>query len=296
MSKNFLFALLFATRLTRLVAWFSRSRVTILCYHSVTRRQDSKLSDPHKLHLHVDSFLRHLDYLQANYRIISLAEFVRARRENIKLPSGTAILTFEDGVRNFFTVVAPILMKRGIPVTSFIVTGENFTKESSTLNGHWSPEDDKSYLSWNEVRKLADQGVEFGSHTCSHQALPELSPDEARDELGKSLKTLTAHLARDTFPLSYPHGRTSKEISQVSELLGYSCALTTELGANDTDCDLFALRRTVIASDDDLPTFAARLSGVTALYARVVTFFNAGTAPAEEPANICYDPIEEFKS
>lgn len=296
MSKNFLFALLFATRLTRLVAWFNRSQVTILCYHSVTKRQDNKLSDPHKLHLHVDSFLRHLDYLQANYRIVGLAEFVRARRENIKLPSGTAVLTFEDGVRNFSTVVAPILLKRGIPATSFIVTGESFTKESSSLNGQWSPEDDKSYLSWSEVRQLADQGMEFGSHTCSHQALPELSPNEARDELGKSLKTLAAYLDRDSFPLSYPHGRTSKEINRLSELLGYSCAVTTELGSNDTDCDLFALRRTVIASDDDLPTFAARLSGVTALYAKVVNFFNGGTAAAEESTDFCYDPIEEFES
>jgi peptidoglycan/xylan/chitin deacetylase (PgdA/CDA1 family) len=193
-------------------------------------------------------------------------------------------------------VVAPILLKRGIPATSFIVTGESFTKESSGLNGQWSPEDDKSYLSWDEVRQLANQGMEFGSHTCSHQALPELSPNEARDELGKSLKTLAAYLDRDSFPLSYPHGRTSKELSRLSELLGYSCAVTTELGANDTDCDLFALRRTVIASDDDLPTFAARLSGVTALYARVVTFFNAGTTAAEEPADFCYDPIKEFES
>jgi len=43
----------------------------------------------------------------------------------------------------------------------------------------------------------------------------------------------------------------------------------TVLGQNDSECDLFALRRTVIASDDDLPTFAARVSGLTAWYSRI---------------------------
>jgi peptidoglycan/xylan/chitin deacetylase (PgdA/CDA1 family) len=296
MTKKFLFALLFATRLTRLVAWFNRGQVTILCYHSVTRREHSNLDDPHKLHLPLEAFFHHLEYLQAHYRIVSLAEFVRARRENIKLPSGTAILTFEDGVRNFLTVVAPILLKKGIPATSFIVTGENFTKETSSLNGHWTPEDDKSYLSWSEVRQLAVQGLEFGSHTCSHQALPELAADEARSELEKSLKTLASNLGANNFPLSYPHGRTSEEISRLSESLGYSCAVTTQLGPNDAQCDLFALRRTVIASDDDLPTFAARLSGLTAWYSSVAAFFNVRTTAMSEPTSLCYDPIEEFES
>jgi peptidoglycan/xylan/chitin deacetylase (PgdA/CDA1 family) len=295
MSKKFLFALLFATRLTRLVAWFNRSQVTILCYHSVTRQRTGGPGDPHKLHINIESFLHHLDYLQTHHRIISLAEFVKARRQNIELPAGAAVLTFEDGVRNFLTVVAPILLKRGIPATSFIVTGENFTKVSSTLNGHWTPEDDKSFLSWSEVRQLAGAGLEFGSHTCSHHALPELSFNDARSELEESLKTLATHLGPDSFPLSYPHGRTSKEISRLSESLGYSCAVTTELGPNDAECDLFGLRRTVIASDDDLPTFAARLSGLTAWYARLAALFNVGTT-ASEPANICYDPIEEFES
>jgi peptidoglycan/xylan/chitin deacetylase (PgdA/CDA1 family) len=296
MSKKFLFALLFATRLTRLVAWFNRSQVTILCYHSVTRQSPAEVSDPHKLHINVESFLRHLDYLQAHYRIVALADFVRARQANIKLPARAAILTFEDGIRNFLTVVAPILRERGIPATSFIVTGANFTQESSSLNGHWNPEDDKSFLSWSEIRQLAGQGLEFGSHTCSHSPLPELSPAGARSELEESLNALASHLGSDSFPLSYPHGRTSSELIHLSECLGYSCAVTTELGPNDAECDLFALRRTVIASDDDLPTFAARLSGLTYWHSRIGKLFNARTMETSEPATVCYDQIEEFES
>src|SRR5882672_1109743 len=297
MTKNFLFALLFATRVTRLVAWLNRRKVTILCYHSVTRRWEATPSDPHKLHLHIESFISHLDYLQTHHRIISLAEFVRARRDNIKLPARAAILTFDDGFRNFLTVVAPILLARRIPATAFIVTGKNFTRETSTLNEQWSSEDDDSYLSWSEVRQLADHGLELGSHTCSHYALPELSLPEARGELEKSLNALVTHLGPTNFPLSYPHGRTSKEVSSLAESLGYSCAVTTALGQNALEADLFALRRTVIASDDHLPTFAARLCGLTGSYFRIGTLFNTRTTTTpEDAAAICYDPIEEFES
>lgn len=290
MTKRFLFALLFATRLTRFVAWLNRRRVPILCYHSVTRQQELNQNDPHKLHLRFDSFLHHLDYLQAHYQIISLAEFVRARRENASLPSRAAVLTFDDGVRNFFSVVAPLLLNRGVPATSFIVTGQSFTQKDSKLNGSWTPEDDEAYLSWSEVRELADQGLDFGSHTATHAALPEIPPAQARAELQESLEALSTYLGPQGFPLSYPHGRTSEGISRLSESLGYSCAVTTVLGQNDSECDLFALRRTVIASDDDLPTFAARVSGLTAWYSRIAGLFN-GRAVEDSQSNICYDPL-----
>jgi peptidoglycan/xylan/chitin deacetylase (PgdA/CDA1 family) len=291
MKKRFLFALLFATRLTTLVAWLNRRKVTILCYHSVTRQAEARRDDSHKLHLHVDAFLSHLDYLHAHYQIISLAEFVRARRENIALPFSTAILTFDDGVRNFSTVVAPLLLERGLSATSFIVTGDSFTQGDSDTTGNWHPEDDDNYLSWSEVRRLANLGLEFGSHTSTHAALPDIHPAEARSELETSLNALHTYLGDNSFPLSYPHGKTSEEISRLAQALGYSCAVTIALGQNDSESDLFALRRVIIASDDDLPTFAARLSGLTSWYNQIAGLFNARAKDHSEPATICYDPI-----
>ena len=284
MTKNVLFALLFLTRLTRLVAWFNRKKVTILCYHSVTEQRNAKLDDPHQLHLPLELFCKHLDYLQRHYRLISLREYARARRENIKLPNNVAILTFDDGARNFFTVVAPLLLKTKIPATSFIVTGDDFTGEVGAGGSNWRPEDDDSYLSWNEVRQLTEQGLEFGSHTCTHATLPDIPVAQARAELETSRNTLRNYLGSDSYALSYPHGRTSEVVNRLSQALGYSCAVTTALGANDSDADLFALRRTVIAAQDDLPTFAARLSGLTTLYSRLAGYFRRNAPQDSEPS------------
>ena len=290
MTKKFFFALLFATRLTRLVAWLNRNKTTILCYHSVTRLPEADPNDPNKLHLPLESFADHLDYLQQHYQLISLGEYVKARRQNVKLPPNTAILTFDVGKRNFLTVVAPMLRERGVVATSFIITGEKFTKNNSALNGNWTPEDDDSYLSWSEIKQLAATGVEFGSHTSSHAPLPELSAPEAHDELGNSLNDLKVHVGQNHFPLSYPYGRATEVAIRLSRELGYSCAVTTVLGQNNADCDLFTLRRIVIASDDDLATFAARASGLTSWYSRLAGLIFKRSAEPWELSRIPYEP------
>jgi hypothetical protein len=87
--------------------------------------------------------------------------------------------------------------------------------------------------------------------------------EEVTRELEDSRAAILSHVDSPQIALSFPHGRTSESISQLAQSLGYSCALTGTLGLNGNEADLFALRRTNIASDDDLATFAARVSGLT---------------------------------
>jgi len=291
MTKRILFALLFATHVTQLVAWINRKKVTILCYHSVTKQTEPIPDDTHKLNLCLDSFRDQIDYLQAHYKIISLSEFINARRKNLKLPANAAVLTFDDGVRNFRTVVAPLLLERSIPATSFIVTGENYTRETSASNGTWDPEDDENCLTWSDVRQLEELGFEFGSHTCTHLSLPDIAAAEVRSELEGSLNALKSNLRRSIFPLCYPHGRTTESISRLSQEIGYSCGLTSVLGQNGVDSDLFALKRTVIASDDDLPTFAARVSGFTLWCNRLTDLIVNRASTGQDVSVVSYESL-----
>ncbi len=272
--KKLLFAVLYATGVTRLVAWANRVQVTILCYHSVTKPGSQPADDPFKLHLQLDLFIKHLEHLRSNYQIISLSEVVRARRENTKLPPRSVVLTFDDGFRNFSTVVADELLRRGLPATNFIVIDktENHVKPQTTEHANLT--DEERHLSWADVKRLARLGFEFGSHSCSHSRLLSLSLEGVRKELEDSLGALIEHLGPSRFALSYPHGQTSEDISRLAESLGYSCALTTSLGGNHANEDLFALNRTVVAADDDVATFAARVSGLTWWANRLLNFLH----------------------
>ena len=264
--KKYLFALLHATRALNLVSWLNRRKVTILSYHSIVDNHDPLRPDTYKQHLPVDLFCQHLDYLQSKYSVISLADFITARRENRRLPNHSVVLTFEDGFQDFYTVAARQLAQRRLPATVFIITDRAYGR---------LPPNGESFLSWEQIHELATSGIEIGSHTCSHPRLPDLSPEDVMRELADSRSAILEQLQPAHVPLSYPHGRTTNSISLLAQTLGYSCAITTALGPNDRDVDISRLNRTTIASDDNLATFAARVSGLTWWISRLRSFQGA---------------------
>jgi peptidoglycan/xylan/chitin deacetylase (PgdA/CDA1 family) len=259
--KQLVFTLLYWTGLTRMMSRRTCRQVKILCYHSITRNPPAP-ADQFKLHLPEKLFRTHLNYLRGRYQVISLREYVEAQHKGRELPENTVILTFDDGFRNFHTVAVPLLAEFGFPATVFVITGK--TEESALPEqGRWQLSDDTEHLTWPETQLLAAQGLQIGSHTHTHQRLPELTLPEARRDMSDSLQALAAHLGESHPPLSYPHGQMSYAVKLLAEELGHSCALSSELGGNGPDADLYALRRIVIASDDNVAAFAARVAGLT---------------------------------
>jgi peptidoglycan/xylan/chitin deacetylase (PgdA/CDA1 family) len=262
MMKKRIFALLYAIGATRLVAWWNRQQVMILCYHGVTGREERNPQDLCGLHVCQHRFAAQLDYLQRRYHVISLQEYLAARRERRRLPPYSIVLTFDDGFRNFLTVAAPHLAERAMPVTVFLITDRVRAAHGSGRD--WSPSDDKEYLSWADVHALKrEQEIEFGSHTCSHQALTTLDVEKAEREMRESHVQIVTRLKEESPSLAYPYGYYSNAVIERARALGYVCALTTDEGGNEPHTDLFALRRTLIGDDDDEPSYAARVSGLT---------------------------------
>jgi peptidoglycan/xylan/chitin deacetylase (PgdA/CDA1 family) len=265
--KKTLFSVLHNIGLTRLVAWWNRKRVVILCYHGVTERRKRHPSDPAGLHIRADRFEVQLDYLRRHYHVISLAEFLQARGNNDPLPDRSVVLTFDDGYRNFLTGALPRLIARDMPVSVFLIT-DRIRMENGLNMKAWSESDDETFLSWDEVKELQRHGVEFGSHTCSHSKLSELEPAEAERELRASHETIASYLSQTTMPLAFPYGSYSESVIAMTRTLPYTCALTTDSGTNSALTDPFLLRRNLIGDDDDEALFAARVSGLTTLFQR----------------------------
>ena len=272
--KRSLFALLHATRALNLVSWLNRRKVTILCYHSITAGREPVSHDPYKQHIPLHLFLEHLDHVQSHYRVISLADFLRAKRENSRLPDYSVVLTFDDGFQDFSTVAAGHLTQRKLPATVFVITDRAYGK---------LPPNGETFLSWPEIQALAASGTQVGSHTCSHPRLPDLPFDELRRELADARTAILSHVRQESVPLSYPYGQTSEAISRVVQSLGYCCGIGGELGPNGSDADVFALSRTVVASDDDLATFAARVSGLTWWASRLRGILGSRNGKDREP-------------
>jgi peptidoglycan/xylan/chitin deacetylase (PgdA/CDA1 family) len=136
------------------------------------------------------------------------------------------------------------------------------------------PDDAERYafLSWQQVRTMADAGVEFGSHTVSHPIVSTLQPAQVAAECTSSKKQIEAQINRECYSFAYPNGSAADFRPGDVDVLksaGYRCAFTNEGVANGAAEDLFALKRVNIVRRFDMPMFEAALSGVLHVTSRM---------------------------
>ena len=288
MKKAF-FVVLHITGLTTLARWYYRKRVVFLCYHGVTKRSSRSTEDPRGLHVNHLRFKQHLEFLRSHYHVIPLSDYLAAQRDGKSLPDYSVVLTFDDGFRNFLTVAATLLAQYEMPATVFLVTDRAHEPDNLDSSGAWTPADDRKHLSWSEAQWLKEkQNVEFGSHTCSHSGLLTLSLQDARRELLQSYNELLSNLGVKTAILAYPKGQYSSVIADEARKVGYAGAVTTDRGRNEVDHDPFTLGRTLIGDDDDLASFAVRVSGVRSWLAGIRSLLMPRAKPVSyKPGEIC---------
>jgi peptidoglycan/xylan/chitin deacetylase (PgdA/CDA1 family) len=98
-----------------------RRDIILFFYHAIS---DGSL--PHIKHLYANKttkmFEHDLIYLLKNYNLVSYDQLVAHRQGGISLKPNSAFISFDDGFRECFTVVRPLLLKYGIPCTFFITT------------------------------------------------------------------------------------------------------------------------------------------------------------------------------
>ena len=288
MKKAF-FVVLHIIGLTTFARWYYRKRVVFLCYHGVTKCSSRSTEDPKGLHVNHLRFKEHLEFLRSHYNVIPLSDYLAAQRNERSLPDYSVVLTFDDGFRNFLTVAATLLAQYEMPATVFLVTDRAHPTVDVDLPDAWTPADDRKHLSWSEAQWLKEnQNIEFGSHTCSHSGLLTLSLQDARRELLQSYNELLSNLGVKTAILAYPKGQYSSVIADEARKVGYAGAVTTDRGRNEVDHDPFTLGRTLIGDDDDLASFAVRVSGVRSWLAGIRSFLMPRAKPVSyKPGEIC---------
>lgn len=117
-------------------------------------------------------------------------------------------------------------------------------------------------LTWDQVRSMAGDGIEFGAHTVGHPILTRLSREEARREIVESKRRIEEVLGRRADHFAYPNG-TAEDFTPEHEAIvaeaGFRSACSAIGGVNDGRTDRFALRR-IAARDEPLGSFVRRLA------------------------------------
>jgi len=104
----------------------TRNQPRILLYHRFCESPD-----PEPTVIDAITFDWQIRHIQRNFRVITLGEYVRGVREKTQIPRPTAILTVDDGYRDFYEIAYPILRKHRVPATFFITV--NFIEKKIWL-------------------------------------------------------------------------------------------------------------------------------------------------------------------
>lgn len=173
----------------------------ILLYHRISDEgPGSTRVAPARFEAHLDALV------DGGYRVLPLAQLLAGARAG-DLPPRAVALTFDDAYRSILVNALPLLAERRLPFTVFVATG---------------PVDEGfgSYLSWEELRRLAGTGLAtFGGHSVSHAHLEARrdGEDEAgwrsrvRGEITDSLGRLRAELGGAVIDAhAHPYGEYSR--------------------------------------------------------------------------------------
>jgi len=218
--RRWLIALLFCAACT------SKPAVPILNYHSIGKDDVSQ-----------SAFEAQLDWLaSAGFNTIALSAAASGHP-----PPHAVVLTFDDGTDDAVTTVLPALRKRGMGGTFFIVTG--FVGKAG-------------YLTWDGVRALAAAGMEIGSHSVDHARLPELSAEQAREELVASKRELEKQLGHPVVLLAYPFNSVRGNVQRLAGEAGYRIAVA---GPVHGGTELLDLARIPVKRDMTLEEFQRAL-------------------------------------
>jgi peptidoglycan/xylan/chitin deacetylase (PgdA/CDA1 family) len=223
-----------ATLAVPLPASRGAARVPILVYHMVDESGNIYSVTPRQLKQQCRWLVEH------GYTAITPRQFWRAARGLVDLPPNPVILTNDDGdptVRRF----SRILERNGLAGTYFL--------------------NNVSPLTQRQIRALAERGS-VEAHTVSHVALSGLGYEDQVAEIAENQAYLEEITGQPVRFLAWPYGDVNESAIEAAEAAGIVGAFGLGGTAADLDVvDWYTVPRIAIDVDDDLETFAAKVTG-----------------------------------
>lgn len=227
-----------------------------LCYHSVAA------TGPRYLTITADLFERQLALLRRRGTrggdLAALGDLLAGR------DSGpTAFLTFDDGFRDNYETVLPLLREYGFPAFVFVLPPlldgggafewpemvDDIAQHGKTMRS----------VTWSMLEEMKEGGFEVGSHTLTHPHLPRLTGEQLREELWQSRAAIKERLGScDT--IAYPFGEWSPEVALAAADCGYRFAFTLPTVSGQRRASPLTIPRVNVDYRDDERRFAIKLS------------------------------------
>lgn len=108
--------------------------------------------------------------------------------------------TFDDGLKDQYTVAYPMLREAGLKGTFFVIAGK-----VGDPNGYRSKaERNTPLMTWEDIKDMSDHGMEIGSHSFGDIRIAKSTHDQILADLVRSKETIEAHTGRECVSFAAP--------------------------------------------------------------------------------------------
>jgi len=291
-----------------------KAKALILVYHRVLERAPF---NPLNNIVTKSNFIKQVEEIAKKYPVATLTDIIRQCQSGQPKEKTQVVLTFDDGYYDNYDIVLPILQKKGLPATFFLITdyingnfplwdwqifnilSDNTLVRSMNIEGHiirqWTFEPRTSYIfrilarmkpisfamrhkiifalkreikdrldssyakercmSWEEIRRMTDAGMEIGSHSLSHRSLAKIPFEDAAQELKKSKEIIEQNINRQCRHFSFPYGGKqdcNQRLVNYAKEAGYEDCLLNVHGYNHLKKDNFCFRRIIMENETNV--------------------------------------------
>jgi peptidoglycan/xylan/chitin deacetylase (PgdA/CDA1 family) len=205
----------------------------VLTFHSLDDRTSAISFSPRV-------FQRGISKLyESGYQTLSLLEAVDVLRQGGPFPDQVFVITFDDGYQTVYGEAFPVLEGYGMPATVFLtVGGRGSAKRSDSLPSL----NDRSMLTWRQIREMQQSGITFGAHTLTHPDLTRMPIDQVEAEILHSKAIIEDKLSARVDCFAYPYGRYDHRSYEIAQR-HFACACSDKLGLITASSSPFALER-----------------------------------------------------
>ena len=219
-----------ATKTASIATPTAKLRLPIITYHYVEFVKDKRDVIRQKLTINPRLFEQQIKSLHdAGVQSYFVKDVPALLKGELVLATKSAVLTFDDGYRDFYTDAFPILKKYQMKSTIFLI--------SSFLGRN-------DFLTLDQVTEMLGSGlIEVGSHTLHHANLKKANLNYATDEIVQSKANLEKLFGISVESFAYPYGAYDDQTVKLVKEASYSAAVSTAPGVSHTQDDLFTLKR-----------------------------------------------------
>lgn len=208
----------------------SMIKIPILMYHYVEYVKDDGDLIRKRLDIVPSLFEGHLQALRkANYETYFVKDIPDILDGTIRYSTHSALLTFDDGYEDFYSVAFPLLKKYHMRATIYIIY--NYIGR-------------KGFLNEQEIRELAESDlIEIGSHTLDHVYLKLASKKYADNQIVESKRKFEEQFGIKIKTFAYPYGAFDNDNIETVKKAGYTAAVSVISGIMQGKENLFYLSR-----------------------------------------------------